>query len=109
MQGCTIKQFVDKRCIMQFRRRLQGNLENQWKEILGKFQELNLNGDSDTVFWGLTSNKIFSTKSVYEFLEKDLVGPDNNLIWKAKMPLKIQIFMWQVFRNAIPTRDNIKK
>jgi hypothetical protein len=46
---------------------------------------------------------------MYEHLERDLNGPNNKMIWKAKIPLKIQIFMWQVFRNAIPTRDNMRK
>lgn len=51
----------------------------------------------------------FTTKSVYEWLEKDLSGPDYKLIWKARIPLKIKIFLWQLFQNAIPTRDNLRK
>ena len=46
---------------------------------------------------------------MYEFLERDLAGADNKMLWKVRLPLKIQIFMCQVFRNAIPTRDNVRK
>jgi hypothetical protein len=54
-------------------------------------------------------NAKFTTKSVYEFLERDLSGADNKMIWKVKILLEIQIFMWQVFRDAIPTRHSMRK
>ena len=41
--------------------------------------------------------------------QQNLAGVDNRLIWKANIPLKIQIFMWQAFRDALPTRDNLRK
>lgn len=33
----------------------------------------------------------------------------NKRLWKAKMPLKIKIFMWLVQQNAILTKDNLLK
>jgi hypothetical protein len=94
---------------MSFRRRLHGEFAMQWEDILRKFLSLRLGEEYDVVSWRPTKNKTFSTKSVYGYLEKDIFGPNNNLIWKAKLPLKIQIFMWQTFRNAIPTRDNMRR
>jgi hypothetical protein len=62
------------------------------------------------MFFGrLTANKVFSTKLVYEFLESNFSGSDNKMIWKAKIPPKIQIFMWQTFRNAIPSRGKMRR
>jgi hypothetical protein len=46
---------------------------------------------------------------VYLQAIKDLVGPNNSWIWKAKVHLKIKIFMWQLCYDAILTRDNLKK
>jgi hypothetical protein len=66
---------------------------------------MNLSRQDDVVTWGLTNKKVFSTKYVYYYLEKDTYDPNNKLIWKAKIHFKIQIFMWQTFRNATPTRD----
>ena len=63
----------------------------------------------DEVFWKLTSHKRFTTKSCYLALECDVFGPNYKWLWKAKIPLKIQIFMWQVMQNAILTRDNMRK
>lgn len=51
----------------------------------------------------------FSTKSVYKWLGKPLAGAHNGWMWKAPIPLKIKIHMWKLFRNAILTRDNLKK
>jgi hypothetical protein len=39
---------------------------------------------------GLTSNPIFSTKSVYEYLDRDIFGPNNKLIWKVKIIQKFK-------------------
>jgi hypothetical protein len=63
----------------------------------------------DGVVWGLTPNKRFSTKSVYQCLERNIAGSHNKWIWKAKIPLKIKIFLWQLFQNAVQTRDNLKR
>jgi hypothetical protein len=46
---------------------------------------------------------------MYQYLERNLSGSHNKRIWKAKIPLKIKIFLWQLFRDAILTRDNLKK
>jgi hypothetical protein len=71
--------------------------------------EIPRNEDSDVVFWALNKNGKFSTKSMYVFLEKSISGANYKWIWGAKLPLKIKIFMWQLFQNAIVTRDNMKK
>jgi hypothetical protein len=109
LQECTVKFFVENGKTLPFRRRLHGRLLDQWNQVLAYFEQLSLSNVPDVVLWRFTKNAKFSTKSVYEYLERDLSGADNKLIWKAKLPLKIQIFMWQVFRDAIPTRYNMKK
>jgi hypothetical protein len=38
----------------------------------------------------------------------DIESP-NKKIWKAKIPLKIKIFMWLLQQNAILAKDNILK
>ena len=61
------------------------------------------------MFWNLNKNKRFTIKSVYEWLERDLAGPNFKWIWKASIPLKIKIFLWQLFQNAVLIRDNLWK
>ena len=75
------------------------------KEVLA----LKQNDFPDEVYWKFDNSGIYSTKSIYRWLEKDIVGSNFKWIWDAKLPLKIQIFLWQVGQNAILTRDNMKK
>uniref|UniRef100_A0A8I6Y2N0 Reverse transcriptase zinc-binding domain-containing protein n=1 Tax=Hordeum vulgare subsp. vulgare TaxID=112509 RepID=A0A8I6Y2N0_HORVV len=46
---------------------------------------------------------------MYRWLERNLAGAHYKWIWGAKIPLKIQIFLWQFFQNSILTRDNMRK
>lgn len=39
----------------------------------------------------------------------DSVTSPNKKIWKAKIPLKIKIFMWLINQNAILTKDNLSR
>jgi hypothetical protein len=103
-QDCSIKEFVEMHSILPFRRHLRGNLLENWNQILYEFNQLNLNDNSDKVIWYLGKSVVFSTKSMYHLLEKDVSGPHNKWIWKAGIPLKIKVFMWQAFQDAIYQR-----
>lgn len=50
--------------------------------------------EEDTVYWGLNKSTTYSTNSMYKWLEKPLSGSSYKWIWEAKLPLKIQIFLW---------------
>jgi hypothetical protein len=52
---------------------------------------------------------LFSVKSTYKFLCRHDCGYNSKRIWKAKIPLKIKIFLWLVEQNAILTKDNLIK
>src|SRR4051812_38812264 len=51
----------------------------------------------------------FSVKSMYSHLSN--VGVDRSFkhLWKAKVPLKIKIWLWLIWHNAILTKDNMRK
>ena len=105
-QDFSVKYFVDKNYSLSFQRNIIGDFLHQWDGVVKYVRDLHLDGSVDTVKWDLNKNGIFSTKSMYKFLERPLFGP--NYTGKAKLLLKIQIFMWQVFQDAILTRDNLK-
>lgn len=52
---------------------------------------------------------IGGVKLVYKHLCRNSYGPHNKQMWKAKMPLKIKIFMWLTLQNSILTKDNLMK
>ena len=68
-----------------------------------------LSNETGQISWALGKKGKFSTKSVYTYLERTLVECDFRWIWKAKIPLKIQIFLWQLFQDAVLTREVMKK
>uniref|UniRef100_A0A453QG48 Reverse transcriptase zinc-binding domain-containing protein n=1 Tax=Aegilops tauschii subsp. strangulata TaxID=200361 RepID=A0A453QG48_AEGTS len=91
-----------------FRRRLHPPLVDQWIKLGGVVKSWPVSTEPDQVSWALGRKKKFTTKSFYVYLERQLVGCDYRWIWKAKIPLKIQIFLWQLFQDAILTREVMK-
>ena len=92
-----------------FRRRLTPDLSEQWGVMRDTVNTLPLTNNNDMVTWGLNRNGNFSTKSMYEELEKRISGCDLRWVWKAKTPLKIMIFLRQLSRDAALTRDVISR
>jgi hypothetical protein len=50
-----------------------------------------------------------SVKTMYAQLCRTDADVHNKRIWKAKMPLKVEVFMWLLQQNAILTKDNLVK
>jgi hypothetical protein len=50
---------------------------------------------------------IFSVKKMYTDLLKDHTVFLKKYIWKIKVPLKIRIFMWFLYKKVILTKDNL--
>lgn len=57
----------------------------------------------------LVLGEVYSVRSMYKWLERNIHGSHHRWIWKAKIPLKIQIFLWLLFHHAVLTRDNTRK
>jgi hypothetical protein len=50
-----------------------------------------------------------SGNSMYQaFLDTNVV-PNNSYLWKIKIPLKIRVFLWLLYREPIVTKDNLVK
>ena len=79
-----------------------------WNIIVSSFSltELNLQDSPDVFKRSLHSMGQFSVKSMYA----TLVNNDVRIlqeIWRAKMPMKIKIFMCYLKRDVILTKDNL--
>jgi len=56
----------------------------------------------DKIEWALDKSKTFTTKSLYSFLTHRVVCVrEGDSVWKAKVPLKIKFFLWQVDNNKL--------
>ena len=64
---------------------------------------------ADTMVWPHTSSGHFSVKSLYS----KLIGgtPTNRFttIWRAHIPPKVKIFLWQAFKGRVPAANQIRK
>jgi hypothetical protein len=84
-------------------------IQSQWRYMRDNLAMISLNREHDKPRWKLTKSGIFSVKSLYNKLSA--VGVDRSFkqLWKAKIPLKIKIWLWLIWHNAIATKDNMKK
>jgi hypothetical protein len=58
---------------------------------------------------GLSSSKVITTSSLYKFLTSGGVSPNvAKKLWKCRVPLKIQIFIWQAHQDRLHTRQQLK-
>lgn len=71
------------------------------------FFAISLSDNPDCPVWKLGKNGKFSVKSIYDSLCNQHESINNSFIWKAKVPLKIKIFMWLLENNNILTKDNL--
>ncbi|GKA81339.1 ribonuclease H [Tanacetum coccineum] len=72
----------------------------------------------DTLYWHNGPRGQFSCKSAYyialetsEDIMKNLPKETNTLlraIWKAKVPIKVKLFLWRVWKNYAPNIDNLQ-
>jgi hypothetical protein len=68
-----------------------------------------LSDELDKFIWNLTTNGVFTVKSMYEDLMNGHTTFLRKYLWRLKIPLKIKFFMW--FRNSkvLLTKDNLAK
>ena len=89
---------------IQFRRSLVGERWNAWLHLLRRLMDVQLSDQADKISWKLTTNGLFSVKS----MNLDLIdsGPLSRSlhIWKIKVPLRIKIFMWFVHKGDLDQR-----
>jgi len=68
-----------------------------------------INIDNDHAKWDWNKSGLFLVKSTHKHLSRHEYGPNFSHIQKAKIPLKIKIFIWLVTQNGIHTKDNLIK
>jgi hypothetical protein len=92
---------------VSFRRALVGENWDKWLELVGNVLLVNLNDRKDSFIW--TANKTFSVKNMYNDIVLREGTPVNCWAWKAKIPLKIEIFLWYLRNGVVLTKDNLVK
>lgn len=80
---------------------------DQLREVIGDYS---LTDKPDRWNWELSSNGFFSATSMRSFVEKVFLGAgDKETIWNSLVPSRVNIFIWRVMMDRLPTRDNLIK
>jgi hypothetical protein len=95
---------------VSFRRSLRGMALDKWLELVGKLVTVQLTDQRDVFVWEPSANKKFTVKSMYLELMKQVgAPPSKGAFWRTKIPLKIKIFLWYIWKGVILTKDNLAK
>jgi hypothetical protein len=79
-----------------------------WHNLLTRIENIHLNDQRDIFIWSLNSSGQFSVISMYQALLDLNIVPHNIYLWKLKLPLKVKVFLWFLFRRVI-FKDNLVK
>jgi hypothetical protein len=94
---------------ISFRRGLAQQLRVQWFHLVSLVSHTNLNSNRNSFGWNLTSNGMFNVQSLYLASLNNGVGVHSKDLWKLKLPLKINFFMWYLKRGVTLTKDNLAR
>jgi hypothetical protein len=92
---------------ISFRRALVGDNWVNWVKLVEGLLEVQLNSRSDTFVWNIS--KTFSVRAMYIDLITREGVPFDVSSWKAKVPLKIKIFLRYLRQGVLLTKDNLAK
>jgi hypothetical protein len=92
-----------------FNRTLTGDRWNSWVSLLQRLMNVHLSDEPCSFKWNLTTTGIFSVKSMYADYMNGHTVFLKKYLWKIKVPLKIWIFMWFLYKKVILTKDNLAK
>jgi hypothetical protein len=94
---------------IRFNRMLIGDRWDSWVSLLRRLMVVNLSDEPDSFKWRLTTTGIFSVKSMYADYMNGHTAFLKKYLWKIKVPLKIRIFMWFLYKKVILTKDNLAR
>jgi hypothetical protein len=70
--------------------------------------QVQLSTDADQVKWALEPGGKFSVSSLYRKINQGPSLPQEKLIWKANLPLKIKIFLWQMAKGKMLANEQLQ-
>jgi hypothetical protein len=87
---------------------VEANLQS-WHNLVMRIAQVHLNDRSGIFRWSLKSDVQFSVSSMYSALLDTHMVSHNIYLWKLKIPLKIKVFLWLLYKKVILTKDNLVK
>jgi hypothetical protein len=103
----TVADAARRNWFFTYRRWLSAELLVQDGEMRDKLNRIVLTQGNDSLVWDWTKNGQFTVKSVYKNLSRAGIDRSFKHLWKAKIPLKIKVWLWLIWHNAIATKDTM--
>jgi hypothetical protein len=86
---------------LSFRRWLHESLQDRLRRMRDAISSFALSDENDFSKWVWEKNRNFSAKLMYAQFGARETEKQYKYIWKAKIPLKIKIFLWLGQENSI--------
>lgn len=83
---------------------------NLWWELVGLVISIDLSDEEDSIIWTYNSSGKYTVQSLYAVVNfRGIVLIFVSLVWKLKIPPRVQFFLWLLSKNKLLTRDNLAK
>jgi hypothetical protein len=92
-----------------FKQAVTGNREARWLHLCRHLMDVQMSSQPYAFVWKLTNSGSFTVKSLYLHYMNDHTVFLKKYIWKMKVPFKIRIFIWFLYRRVLLTKDNLVK
>nr|GEX11688.1 RNA-directed DNA polymerase, eukaryota [Tanacetum cinerariifolium] len=94
-----------------FRRTPRGGVEQEQFQHVDRISRLvKLNSNNDSWTWNLEKSGMFSVASVRKMIDDALIhSPNLNYRWNKYFPVKVNILVWKILNNSLPTKFNISR
>jgi hypothetical protein len=94
--------FEDNEWLIDFTRPLTISDHQSWDELLSDLKKYSHTHGRDEVVWALDKSRSYTTKSLYRFITDGGIRKSiYETLWKCKIPLRIKVFLWQVYNRKI--------
>nr|GEU80058.1 RNA-directed DNA polymerase, eukaryota, reverse transcriptase zinc-binding domain protein [Tanacetum cinerariifolium] len=82
----------------------------QFKVMLGILGDVTLSDHCDSWVWSRGSSTMFTVASARDLVENSLLSADNVATrWLRHLPVKINVFLWRLSINRLPSRVNLDR
>ncbi|GKB54429.1 RNA-directed DNA polymerase, eukaryota, reverse transcriptase zinc-binding domain protein, partial [Tanacetum coccineum] len=100
---------IDPNLTLTFRRCPRAGIEeSQLLDLTQLLSSVTLSSMKDRWTWNLNGHGVFSIKSAREEIDSHLlVTFSSSMHWSKVIPIKLNVFVWRMFLDKLPTRSNL--
>jgi hypothetical protein len=108
-QNITVAEAAAMGWRFSYKRWLSPDLIIQEAGLSQLMTQTHLSQDNDSPRWKWSKKGNFTVKSVYKKISGGVMDRSFRHLWKSRIPLKIKVWLWLIWHNAIATKDNLLK